>query len=80
VDRRSVWSEDRVYFYDETGRLRRLPAAWTSEAAPDTFVAIAAGRAHFRTSDLLELATLIARLMQERSSAGPGRRRKRIVK
>jgi Family of unknown function (DUF5372) len=80
VDRRSAWAEDRVYFQDETGRLRRIPTAWTSAAAPDTFVVISAGRAHIRTSDLLQLATLIAQLKQERSSAGRSRRRKRNVK
>jgi hypothetical protein len=80
VDRRSAWAEDRVYFHDETGRLRRIPTAWTSAAAPDTFVVISAGRAHFRTSDLLQLATLIAQLMQERSTARRNRRRKQNVK
>jgi hypothetical protein len=80
VDRRSAWAEDRVYFHDETGRLRRIPSAWTSVASPDTFVAISAGRAHFRTADLLELATLITRLVQERSSATRGRRRKHHIK
>jgi hypothetical protein len=49
-------------------------------ASPDTFVVISAGRAHFRTSDLLQLVTLIARLKQESSSAARGRRRKRYVK
>jgi hypothetical protein len=76
VDRRTAWAEDRVYFHDEMGSLRRLPAAWTSIAAPDTFVVISAGRAHFRTSDLLQLATLIAQLMSEGSPARRGRRRK----
>jgi hypothetical protein len=76
VDRRTAWAEDRVYFHDEMGSLRRLPAVWTSIAAPDTFVMISAGRAHFRTSDLLQLATLIAQLMPEGSSARRGRRRK----
>jgi hypothetical protein len=61
LDWRSAWGEDRVYFQDETGRLRRLPAAWTSVAPPDVFVKISAGRSHFRAEDLLQLAVLIAR-------------------
>jgi uncharacterized protein DUF5372 len=30
VARRHNWSEDRVYFHDDRGRLRTIPAAWTS--------------------------------------------------
>ena len=60
LDHRQTWGEDRVYFQDETGRLRRLPASWTSVAAKDPFVVIAAGRAHFRPQDLLQLARMVA--------------------
>ena len=77
VDRRSAWGEDRVYFHDDTGRLRRLPAAWTSAAPADPFVAISAGRSHFRVEDLLQLATLVAR---QRLAQAPPRRRRRRVK
>jgi Family of unknown function (DUF5372) len=74
LDWRSAWGEDRVYFHDETGRLRRLPAAWTSAAPPDAFVEISAGRSHFRTEeDLLQLAALIAR---QRQAQAPTRRRR----
>jgi transposase len=73
----SAWGEDRVYFHDETGRLRRLPAAWTSAAPPDAFVEISAGRSHFRTEDLLQLAALIAR---QRQAQAPRRRRRRLPK
>jgi hypothetical protein len=61
VDRRTTWGEDRVYYHDETGRLRRLPAAWTSMALPTPFEALSAGRSHFRVEDLLQLVGLIAR-------------------
>ena len=44
---RNTWGEDRVFFYDG-GRLRALPASWTEAAPVVPFVAIAAGRAHFR--------------------------------
>jgi hypothetical protein len=49
------WGEDRVYYRDPTGRMRFLPARWTSMSAPDPFVIISAGRAHFRVEDLVRL-------------------------
>ena len=49
------WGEERVYYRDLTGRMRFLPARWTSVAVPDPFVLIAAGRAHFRLEDLIRL-------------------------
>src|SRR3954447_1202054 len=73
VDRRQAWGEDRVYYQD--GReLKKLPATWTSATAVDPFVALSAGRALFRTEDLLVLATLIAREDQAR----PPRRKRRV--
>ena len=51
-----------MFFYDEHGGLKALPASWTDAAEPDPFVAVANGRAHFRPADLVQLATLIARL------------------
>jgi hypothetical protein len=61
ADRRLTWGEDRVYYYDEAGALRRLPASWTSIGASTVFEKVSAGRSHFRTEDLLQLVTLIAR-------------------
>ena len=61
MDRRSTWGEDRVYYHDETGRLRRLPAAWTSVATASPFEVLSAGRSHFRVEDMLQLVALIAR-------------------
>jgi len=61
LERRTTWGEDRVYFHDDTGQLRRLPAAWTSAAAPSPFEVLAGGRSLFRVADLLQLAALIAR-------------------
>jgi hypothetical protein len=60
--RRQTWGVDRVYFHDRRGRLRSLPAAWTSVVAPDPAVTIAAGRAYLRVEDLCALAALIATL------------------
>lgn len=59
LDRRQTWGEERVYGEDAQGRLKAFPLAWTSEAAVDPVLAIGAGRAYFRVSDLLELARLL---------------------
>jgi hypothetical protein len=74
VDRRHTWGEDRVYFLDETGTLRRLPAGWTSVAAPSAFEVMSAGRSHFRVEDLLRLVALIARQKEARQSAARQRK------
>ncbi len=59
VLRAQNWREDRVWFHDAAGRLRSLPAKWTSAVAEDAFNVVAAGRAAFRVEELLELARLI---------------------
>jgi len=48
--------------FEDGGRLRSLPTAWTSIASPDPFVAVSAGRSFFRIEDLLGLVDLIGRL------------------
>jgi hypothetical protein len=62
IDRRNNWGEERVCFQDEQGRMSSILASFTDAGEDDPFVAIAAGRAHFRYQDLVELASLIARL------------------
>jgi hypothetical protein len=69
LERRTTWGEDRVYFHDEAGRLRRLPAAWTSAGVRSPFEVLAEGRSHFRVADLLELVVLIARQRPAPSAA-----------
>jgi hypothetical protein len=59
LDRRRTWGEDRVYFEDERGELKRLPAAWTSAADTDPFVSISKGRSFFRVEDLIALAGVL---------------------
>ena len=49
------WGEERVYYRDPTGRMRFLPARWTTMTTPDPFVVIAEGRAYFRLVDLIRL-------------------------
>jgi hypothetical protein len=59
---RPNWGEHRIYYHDHAGRLCSMPASWTSLAALDPFVAVAAGRSLFRGTDLLALARLCAQL------------------
>jgi hypothetical protein len=59
VRQKKNWGEDRVWFYDERGELRGLPAGWTDRAPADLFVVVAAERCPFRVCDLLELAELV---------------------
>ena len=53
------WREDRAWFHDGVGCLRSVPANWTDLVADDVFNVVAAGRASFRTQELLELVQLI---------------------
>jgi hypothetical protein len=55
---RQTWGEDRVFFYDG-GQLRGIPTNWTDAVSPPVFVTWAAGRAHFRPEDLLNLAAFV---------------------
>jgi hypothetical protein len=59
---RQNWAEDRVYFEDDQKKLRSLPSQWTSLVSDDPAWVVAAGRAHFRVADLLELARLLKKL------------------
>ena len=71
VQRRRTWDADRVFFRVPGAGVMSLPAGWTDAVAPDPFVVVAAGRAPFRTADLLAAADLVARL-RGRRSAGAG--------
>ena len=51
-----------MYFFNEEGRFMAMLASWTDLAAPDPFVALAAGRSLFRFEDLIRLADLVAEL------------------
>ena len=59
---RQTWGEYRVFFYDEQGALKALPASWTDAGTTDLFVTLSAGRAHFKPADLLALVNMLARL------------------
>lgn len=59
---RHNWGLDRVYFHDDNGELKLLPAAWTDVFPPDPAVVLSAGRSAFRLQDLLELSRMIEAL------------------
>jgi hypothetical protein len=61
VARSRCWSGDVVFYLDEQGRRRPIPAAWTDVVADDPFRVMAAGRCPFRTADLVALADLVDR-------------------
>jgi hypothetical protein len=61
IEYRHAWGEERVYFLDSSGHMQRLPASWTDVAGEDPFVVVAAGRSHFRVTELLQLVDLLAR-------------------
>ena len=65
VERRHNWGEDRVFYRDRQGHLASMPARFTSVAAEDPFVVVAAGRSRFRVVDLLELAALVRKLRSD---------------
>ena len=69
VTYRHNWGEDRVYFHDDQGQLRAISAAWTTLGSDDPFVAVSAGRAAFRTADLVELVGVLQKLQEPRHDA-----------
>ncbi len=60
VAERSSRHGDRVWYERADCSVATIPRAWTDLAAPDPFVVLAEGRAHFRLDDLAELAELVA--------------------
>jgi hypothetical protein len=75
VVRKHNWAEDRVFFFDDDGQFRSVPAAWTDVDPSDPFVVMADGRSPLRVADLLALAELIDAIRPKR----PGRRVKRSL-
>ncbi|MCZ7661754.1 MAG: Y4bD/Y4pK family protein [Thermoleophilia bacterium] len=55
--------EHRVFFRKpQEERVHSLPARWTDVEGVDPFLAISAGRAHFRVEDLVALVSLVQEL------------------
>jgi hypothetical protein len=61
VSRGFHWGEDRVVYRSPDGALRTISAALTDLDPPDEFRRVAAGRAAFRTVDLVALRSLLDR-------------------
>ena len=69
VTRKLTWGEDRVFYYDPSGKLKSLLTNVTDVVSKDAFDRVSAGRSAFRVDDLLELR----RLFDRRKQAGQGR-------
>ena len=61
MTRRLNWGEDRVFYYDSSGKLKSLLTNLTDMVSKDAFDQISAGRSAFRVDDLLELRALFAK-------------------
>ena len=68
VTRKLTWGEDRVFYYESSGKLKSLMTNVTDVVPSDDFDRISAGRSAFRMDDLLELR----RLFDKRQPAGKG--------
>nr|WP_287140941.1 DUF5372 family protein [Mesorhizobium sp.] len=62
ISRSPHWGDDRVIYRAADGTLPTIAAAMTDMEQPDAFRRVAAGRAAFRTVDLLDLLTLLDRV------------------
>lgn len=71
VKRRKNYGDDVVYVRGLGGEMLPLPARWTDAVPADPFTVTAAGRAPFRTQDLLELAGLVAELTVRLAAGDP---------
>jgi hypothetical protein len=71
VTRKLTWGEDRVFYYDPSGKLKSLLTNVTDVVSTDAFHRVSAGRSAFRVDDLLELRHLFDRQQQAgKDSAG----------
>jgi hypothetical protein len=66
VEHRCIFAESYLYFHDECGYLRVIPAVWTDFVKADVLVEMAAGRSRLHAGCLLELAELVQHLAERR--------------
>jgi len=59
IEQRYIYTESFLYFYDDHGHLREIPAVWTDFVKVDAYVELAAGRSPLHATHLLELADLV---------------------
>ena len=69
VTRKLTWGEDRVFYYDPSGKLKSLLTNVTDVVSTDAFHRVSAGRSAFRVDDLLELRRLFDRREQADNGA-----------
>lgn len=62
LEHRFIFTESYLYFHDDSGHLREIPAVWTDFVKGDAFVELAAGRSPLHARSLLELADLVAQV------------------
>ena len=65
IEYRCIFAQSYVYFQDENGFLRQVPAVWTDFVPLDVFVERAAGRSPLHAASLLELTRLVEQLTKE---------------
>jgi len=65
IEHRYIFTESFLYFHDDWGHLREIPAAWTDFAKADPIVEIGAARSRLHAGCLLELAELVQHLTKE---------------
>ncbi|MGA7450799.1 MAG: DUF5372 family protein [Rhodoplanes sp.] len=70
VGRATHWGEERVVYLDADGRMQSISTAFTDLCRDDEFRRIAAGRAAFRTCDLLDLWRRLDALLAGRGLEG----------
>jgi hypothetical protein len=70
VERRPGWGDDLIFYRDRLGYVTALPTRWTSLQEEDAFVAVSAGRSHFRVDDLIDLTVLVTELQSEKDTQG----------
>jgi Family of unknown function (DUF5372) len=56
IEHRCIFGVSYLYFQDDCGRLREIPAVWTDFVKGDAWVELAAGRSPLHAESLLELA------------------------
>lgn len=67
VAERSSRHGDRIWYEQPDGSVGSVPLGWTDRGEGDPFVALAAGRAHFRAEELVELVEVMAGLAAARA-------------
>ncbi|MDP3012363.1 MAG: DUF5372 family protein [Candidatus Hydromicrobium sp.] len=65
IDRRLIWGEDRVVYFDENNDVATVLSSWTDVIEPDMFAMQSAGRSNFRYPDLVELSKILKYLKNQ---------------